>query len=116
MPTSPVPSSLSMHPKLTIGHVLTKINLKYAGRHFLISSEILDIHRSDDGFFSAQEDKNYLVKTSSRTQITTLTKVQTPLSHCNGDIEEIQQILITDFKTLLPIICAKREIYKTVDI
>uniref|UniRef100_A0A1B0C5U2 Uncharacterized protein n=1 Tax=Glossina palpalis gambiensis TaxID=67801 RepID=A0A1B0C5U2_9MUSC len=52
----------------------------YAGRHFLISSEILDIHRSDDRLFSGQEDENYFVKTSSRTQITTRTKVQIPLT------------------------------------
>uniref|UniRef100_A0A1A9ZW13 Uncharacterized protein n=1 Tax=Glossina pallidipes TaxID=7398 RepID=A0A1A9ZW13_GLOPL len=75
----------------------------------------------DDGLFCAQGlvnhsggkkssvfvvwDENYILnfvfKTSSKTQITTLTKVQIPLPHYNGDIEEIQHMLITDFNTLL---------------
>uniref|UniRef100_A0A1B0AKM2 Uncharacterized protein n=1 Tax=Glossina palpalis gambiensis TaxID=67801 RepID=A0A1B0AKM2_9MUSC len=75
----------------------------------------------DDGLFCAQGlvnhsggkkssvfvvwDENYILnfvfKTSSKTQITTLTKVQIPLPCCKGDIEEIQHMLITDFNTLL---------------
>uniref|UniRef100_A0A1A9WES1 Uncharacterized protein n=1 Tax=Glossina brevipalpis TaxID=37001 RepID=A0A1A9WES1_9MUSC len=75
----------------------------------------------DDGLFCAQGlvnhsrghkssvfvvwDDNYILnfvfKTSSKTQKTTLTNVRIPLPYCNGDIEEIQQMLILDFNTLL---------------